>query len=349
MCVVKSWMMGFAVVSMMSGVGCMEGVAGGDGADGAMGQVVVPLVASGGDGASYRLPPGTQMILSKEGYLRQVAIDGDGPSLTVSVPPGDYLPPFVFDSAGHTTTWPLDRIEADGTTTRVEATLDPGAEFTVTEGETTSLTLQFHTKVAGVITFTLASVDVDIAIEEGAASSYRIEMAGIGMSHFLNQEVAVLPDLPPFHDLVVTAQTTSPWRLAGATTACADVRITWQSSEDQIRVIDEALDQAAPHTVCVAQLAPQLAQLSLPHTRIGPPRTDLLSGFGTVRVSSSFAVDLNVDVFDGTTLRLGALARIIQTSTQLGINFEGQREDGSFQQLANVFEFGGGHAQLTAL
>jgi hypothetical protein len=334
-------MCGFVLV-MIGGAGCL------DAAPGSTGRVTVPLVASGADGASYRLQPGTRLLLNAPSYSREIPLDGDGPSITVDVPPGDYHP-FVRDNLGRTTAFPLDRIAADGTVTLVEGTLELPAPFTVAAGETTAVTLRFHVAVSEVITFTLGAVAVDVAITETTATAYRIELAGLELDLEVDAPVSVLPELAPRHDVVITAVTGAAWRIADPTTACATATVSWQTNLDQVDVFEEAIDEAVPHELCITQFGPGFARIALALTRLGPPRSSLLARFSAVRVTTVFSLDVAADVFDGTTLRLAALATIQPAAVGLGVNFESQLEDGAFQQLTRLREAGGGHAQLTAL
>lgn len=103
------------------------------------GRMAVALTAPGASGAAYRFVP-------------------------VEVPPGD--------------AFAMTRIVADDTQTAVEAILEPSAPIIVVEGQTTPLTLRFHVVLTEDIAFAMGAVQIDVAVNEAAATSYQTELAG---------------------------------------------------------------------------------------------------------------------------------------------------------------------------
>jgi hypothetical protein len=119
------------------------------------------LVGSAPSGTVYRLREAVIMLqgpLSTQFF--ETEHDPDRTSITASVPPGDY---FVFLQEG----WFLERLNADGTATRVEATYlsDNPQFFLVRSFETTRVVLRFR---AGedVVTMDPGQVDIVIEVEE---------------------------------------------------------------------------------------------------------------------------------------------------------------------------------------
>ena len=334
---------------VIGGAGCL------DGAPEPTGRIAVPLVANGADGAAYRLPPGTRLQLVRDDYTRVVPLDGEAAFLTVEVPPGAYAPT-LLDDAGHTTTWPLIRTAADGSETRVEGTLDALAPLTVADQETTALTLQFHANLAEVITFAMGAVQVDVAVDEGVASAYRIDLTGTS----LDTSARVTNDAPFFSDFVpldsvqaarISALTTSGWRATSPSTVCADVALSHDAPDAMGRLLDEAFENGAAEVLCVQQLAPQVAQLSVRTGRIGGPRTSVLGQFGALQYAitmTAFAT-VQADVFDGTTLRLAALALALPSGMQIDLELDQLPPGGAPVHWFSVIASGGGTATLTAL
>src|SRR5215472_14573108 len=84
------------------------------------GQLRVALVARAG-GVSYRLPAGTQLdILSAD--PQSFPLDGEDGLVQVTLPSGNYGYT-LSNPNGYTTTWPLERTNADGSTVVVDAAL----------------------------------------------------------------------------------------------------------------------------------------------------------------------------------------------------------------------------------
>jgi hypothetical protein len=283
-----------------------------------LGHVAIPLTAPGAGGTTYRLPPNTFLFLSGAGFFGRFSLDDDAPSLTVDVPPGDYSVFLSFD--GDTTTWPLRRQNADGTIQTVPGTLDLTSTITVTENQTTSLVIRFH--VAGIvpITFSFGSVDVTVAVDETAASSFDFELAApaftVASAVFSDTAPAELASRLPATDstgdrYVLHAQTTSPWSLVGPNFVCADASISIDAGGNQgfIDMVTEA-PPSGTEQLCIVQSAPQFAQIFTTVLHEGTATTPLLSDLGDRQYSivHSLSGFIEADVLDGKTLHLEVLA-----------------------------------------
>lgn len=284
-----------------------------------LGHVAIPLTAPGAGGATYRLPPDTFLFLSGANFFGSFSLDDDAPSLTIDVPPGDYAVG-LFDSNGDTTTWPLRRQNADGTIQTVPGTLDLTSTITVTKNQTTSLVIRFH--VAGIvpIIFSLGSVDVTVAVDETAASSFDFDLAAPALSVasavFSDTAPAELTSRLPATDstgdrYVLHAQTTSPWSKVGPNFVCAQANISIDVGGNQgfIDMVTEA-PASGTEQLCIAQTAPQSAVILTNVLHEGTATTPLLSDLGDRQYSILHSIQTTIaaDVFDGRTLHLEVLA-----------------------------------------
>src|SRR5262245_60983227 len=146
------------VVAMLALAACAVGV-------GETGTVEVPLSTIGADGATYRLPEGSQVLLTNGEYFQYLLVDGPEASLHVEVPVGS-VNATLWNPAGYADRWPLVRELADGTTDTVMATLATPLPATVevAEGQTASIAFSFVVAQIGTISFAHGAVDISVAV-----------------------------------------------------------------------------------------------------------------------------------------------------------------------------------------
>jgi len=281
-----------------------------------VGEIAVPLTATGASGAVYRLPAGTALSLFDDPVTASFPLDGDTPSITVRVSPGTYSA-LLFTPSGIPMSWPLIRQNADGTTETVPATLDPIPPVTVVENQTASLTVRFHVASAGGITFQTGSVQVGVEVDDVPPFELTIDIPSLTTTFVGTTDAtpsALAPRLPALGSTGqryrVVARTTGPWTIASELSVCAPVT-TEINAAGQGQFTDLLAEATGSTTVqlCLSQSATGVF-LDLNFFRFGTPITPLLSDLTTQSVDVAYFVEAFVsgNVFDGTTLRLDGLA-----------------------------------------
>ncbi len=325
-----------------------------------VGSIEVPLTAPGANGATYRLPPGTLLAVASGTFGGSFPLDGDAPSLMVSLPPGIYGVS-LFNAAGYGSTWPLTRQNPDGTVETVQATLlDLVPLLTVTEGQTTPLAIRFHVATAGPIAFSHGTVLAFLEIDEADATSFQFVLDAPSLSTF---DVRPTPFAPPElaprlpspgstgQSYRVTAQTIAPWFQLGSDTVCANVSAA-ASGAGEGRWADllfeaQSADQAF---ICIRQIGPQRASIDFSTTHRGPALTPLLADLGDriYQVSYRAGGEVAADAFDGTTLHLSAITGTRPTSLSLFANIAVLDGPG-VQPWLDLFELGDASHTVTPL
>jgi hypothetical protein len=196
-------------------------------ADDTTGDVAAAITATGGDGATYRLTPGTRLTVSGTGLPSyDVGLDGDGAVVSIPVAPGNYQAS-IYHPNGYTTEWPLERT-LGGTTTIVTGELitPQPAPLTVVSQETTSFVLQFGVATAGTVTFDRGTVGVSVGVTEQPAKGFTAGADGtgnvVGTPQTDGPNAAALAALLPgagatgLH-VTVSGHLTGPWAEAGGT------------------------------------------------------------------------------------------------------------------------------------
>jgi hypothetical protein len=290
-----------------------------------VGEIAVPLTATGTSGAVYHLPPGTSLSLFNDPVLASFSLDGDTPSITVRVSPGTYSAQ-LFTQSGIPSSWPLTRQNTDGTTETVQATLDPIPSVTVIADQTAQLAIRFHVSAAGGITFQTGAVQVMIDVDEVTPFEFTIDMPSLTTTLVDTSEttppllVARLPAIDSAGQRYrLVARVTGSWTIASDATVCVPVA-TEVDAAGQAQFADLLAEATGSATVqlCLSQDATSVG-LALNFFRSGAPLTSLLSDLTTRDVDVLYVVAATVNatnVFDGTTLRLDGL-----TGTRSGTGF----------------------------
>jgi hypothetical protein len=303
-------------------VGCTEGPA-----PESIGYLSIPLTASGPGGATYHLPPVTSLFVSGVGFFGSFSLDDDAAVKTVKIPPGNYSV-FLSDANGDATVFPLMRENADGTFDTVPGTLDLTPTITVTENETTALVIRFHVPIVGPITFAVGSVDVSVAVDETAATSFDIELS----VHELTTSFVTVGDTAPTelaprlpatgdtgHSYVASMHTTGPWAFVFTGTVCVPVTGSVHAGGNQ--GFADLVAEAPPtgeQQLCIQQVTPEQAFISLSFFAAGTPTTPLLSDLPARQFFVNHGIffpQFDAMLFDGTTLRLKALEGLHTAST----------------------------------
>lgn len=345
-----------ALPLVVAGAGCTHG------APEVLGHVDIALTAPGPGGITYRLPPQTELDLFTDTFSGQFLLDGDASSLTVDVPPGDYHV-LLFNPAGYSTVWPLTRQRADGTIDTVQATRDALPMLTVTDNQTTPLAIRFHVAQAGPITFSHGSAQVFVEVDQTAATAFQLDLSGPDLTTSSVTVTALAPPelpgrLPALHSTgqryALTARTVGPWLVSGPISVCAPVQVTIDAA-GQAEFADLVTEANGEPQLCIVQFGPHDAAVSVAFFRAGKATTPLLGDLGdrsyVVVSGPGFALDANL--FDGTTLDLGAL--IGTRAVSLGIEFQIDEVSalaggGEAQRMwIQLFEDGDGTATFTPL
>jgi hypothetical protein len=324
-----------------------------------VGEISVPLTAAGSSGAVYHLPPGTSLSLFNDPVLASFSLDGDAPSVTVSVSPGTYSA-LLFTQSGVPDTWPLIRQNADGTTETVQATLDPIPSVTVVADQTVPLTIHFHAAPAGGgITFQTGAVQVMIDVDDVPPFEFTIDMPSLTTT-FIDTSEATPPVLPSRLPALgsagqsyrVVARTTGRWTIGADATVCVPVTTAFEASGQQLFVdlLAETTGSVAVQ-LCLSQVGTSVG-LDLNFFRSGTPLTPLLSDLTTREVDVLYVAEAIVDaanVFDGTTLRLD---RLTGTRSGTGLVFgdiQALRSDNTFERWFDIEEDGAATVTLSPL
>lgn len=285
------------------------------------GYITVPLTAPGAGGATYRMPPNSQLNLSQGGQLvAAFGLDDNAMSQTVEVTPGDYSVSLT-DPAGDTMVWPLTRTNADGTTETVQGLLDLRRTISVADHQTTPLVIRFHVATIGPIAFSVGAIEVSVEVDEFPAAAFdfaitpRTAMSAGFVLVGPNAPDALAPRLPAQGAVgdgyALTAHTTGPWSVATSDLVCAPATATVSATGNPGFV---SLLAEAPPTqfdqICIEQAGPRQAILFMSFFRTGAATTPLLSDLGDHEYFVGHAVSAQVaaDVFDGSTLDLRPLS-----------------------------------------
>lgn len=336
-------------VSVATSAGCVQSPT-----PGPVGSINVSLIAADGDGATYRLPPGSALTLGKSGdnVVGIVSLDGGnggpgaapGPtSQTIEVAAGDYAIGLI-DTARDTTVWPLTRIHPDGTTDIVQGVLDLSPTLTVADHQTTPLVIRFHVATAAPITFASGDIDVSVQVDETAATGFDFAISAQGLvaktvSVGENAPAALAARLPAQNDATdsytVSGHTTSPWARRTASTVCA-FQVTASASamgnQGFIELVAEA-PTIGEQGLCIEQVGPGQASLTMHTGHLGTAATSLLSDLGDHEYMLDHTVQIAVaaDLFDGTTLDLRPLLGAHPASVNVFGDISAQSTSSEFQ------------------
>lgn len=302
--------------------------------DAETGQVSVPLVTTGSDGAQYALPAGSYLEIYNDTFYDQFSLDGDFTQLAVSLPTGDYQVQLSHPS-GYSDEWPLLRTDGGGTTTVTAALLTPmPVPVTILEDDTTSLVLSFQVPELPVIVFGQGSLLVDAEVELGEASGILVAWEGgfvVTSATFYPAAPAGLSSLMPGAatgstiDFSTTFRVTGPWVVAAANTVCAPAIVETRASNDP-GVSDFLEEVLTSPQFCLSQDAPDVASAQLVGFRAGAPRTASFASLGSsyqfVAIPSVTLMD-SINFFDGSTFDLRALVGINVGSGGLSMRIRG--------------------------
>jgi hypothetical protein len=309
------------------------------------GTIEATLTAVGPDGATYALSPSAflQLTWTNEGGLQNQALlfNSTSPTQSFSVAPATYTAT-LFNAT------PLTRI-ADSGPTSVSATLvDPQPyKFTVTAGQTTSLTLHYTITGIGDLTFSTGTVSTHLQVDAATASPGHLLVQGSGsVSPGLNGpsglNMALASSGPVALSYSITATLTSPFA-AGIESTCANITGTVSASTDSsgndpnyAAFFDEA--SGGNGVVCIydANSPAFPGQVVVFLERFGAPQTSaMISALGAAaQPGEGFAVQVigspTPPLYDGATLHLSQFSQPLTfpgfevsvqyqpTNTQLG-------------------------------
>jgi hypothetical protein len=285
------------------------------------GSVTVAIVATGAHGATYRLPAGTTLQLENQSFGSAVALDGPGASISVEVPPGDYTPS-LRHPIGYTTTWPLERERADGTTEIVAGRLVLPVSVTVEANLATDLVVKFVVTSGEIVEFSHGSIDATVDVEETTAASYDLtgDAALVTTSATVRTNAAppdIIARLPQTgtagYGVNYTINFTGPFSQRGFSIACGvrqSLVILGAGHPGFVDLMTESLG-AVQVEVCVSAIDATHVETTIGIERGGAATTTSFSDLGDRQCEFDTLLDAVVEirepVFDGQTLDLEAL------------------------------------------
>ncbi len=207
------------------------------------GRAEVALVGAGADGRHYRLTDGTRLEVRDGDFFETFSLDGNTASIAIDLPVGEYQVRLVHPS-GYTDSWPLIRIDADGTEVfGISGTLltPQPMSVTIAADDTTSLSLVFRVPLSGTITFASGSLEVSAEVDEVEADGAALLFDAEGVSIAAATVFAAAPDsLDTFWPVqgtnglsAVMAGSLGKWKLQSTTRVCADLAVdTYGATDD---------------------------------------------------------------------------------------------------------------------
>jgi hypothetical protein len=305
----------------------------------ASGAVESAITAVGPDGATYSLPSGTTLTLvstANPNTAYSFPVDGAASSEAYSIPAGAY-------SATLSSVTFLNRSGDAGPTTAVTATLtDPQPyQVNVFAGQTTDLTFHFSLATGGTITFSTGTVntDVSVAFDAGAAN-------GVGATFQLNLISQGVGSGVGTLSGTLTFQVTGPFVPAvGDVCAPISAPVLTAGSNDAAWFYVEGASQSGNGSICFAGGADASGTYVDPIGGItvgkwsgafavmfadATPSWGSIPGAGGFSGSAAYLYQgtLPVGVFDGASLKLGALSAPASSN---GASFT--ENNGSWSQL----------------
>jgi hypothetical protein len=268
-----------------------------------LGSVGLAVVATGSDGATYRLTPGTRIGLFREApqFIWDQSLDGDSSVVTIRLPPGTYLAE-IFHDTGYTTTWPLERT-LGGETTTVMADLLTAQPATVAVAANASTSLIFEFRLpTGPVTFGRGNLDVSINVADPATSfdsSFTTSDLAV-TSVFVASEgphaAALTSALPTAGTsglgVSISMALTGPWQEGGGdealTSICAPVTVTQNVGTGHAGFADAIAEAGhgdapgflfGPASVCVFDYG-TFNRIRFRTSRAGAGETATFSGIG---------------------------------------------------------------------
>ncbi len=303
----------------------------------AAGTVELALSTTGADGAVYGFPEGTYLQLNTTHFSEWVLLTGAETVLRKELAAGAYTANLWFQDGNVQ----LVRTEG-GSTSLVDAewTNTPPVALSITDGQTTPLTLQFATEELGALAFGTGTLEVvaEVDVREVAqatsavisgATNLSFEQYGDGAAAY-----ATALDVDQAVDLAFSLgfQASSDWYQIGTTSVCQAGTVAEAASGGG--GLDLRLQQllGASATLCVINQG-AADEVSLSVNRYGAPPAG----------QEGFLPDLDYgfygslygfvgDVFDGTTLEQVEL----QNATLSNGNFFHMVYDLLGEQLATV-------------
>jgi hypothetical protein len=298
------------------------------------GQVGVALVATS-DGATYRLPAGTQVDLNSGQFDLVEHLDGNTPEIDVAVPPGTYTATLFDGNFDTPATWPLDQIDnagnVIGTVTATLLTATP-VSLAVVADRTSSLVFSFSIPTGGTINFARGTVAVTVSFMQQQAQSFAFDASAsltVVASAVSNGSLAGLVPPPGTAGLSVEVggPITGPWVEVGGEagddanlfSVCAPPHITMQNASGNTAFDDfigelgtgnDPISLFGPASLCVADDGVQnIIRVRL--SRVGAPETPTYGvlGLGTFQFRLILQAVLPHRAYDyaGHTLDLSQL------------------------------------------
>ncbi len=288
-----------------------------EGGDG-YGSIGSAITATGSDGATYRLPDdsGIQVIgVSPNTFNDTYSLDGDAATITVDVPVGSYGV-YLFSPQAMGPDWQLERTNPDMTTETVAATLVTPipVDVTVLENQTSNVVFQFQVADGGTVVFAQGSLSVSIDVDVSETDNGRASFVG----SLTTDDIFVDgPVDPAFFPLVgeqvfqgVEVVVNGDWTQQSSTRVCAPAFLAGGSGSHQgpFDTLVEIIQVGGTSQLCLT------AFMGVTHAeyrgeRQGAPVSVTWSGIAPeIHWYKNTVATLPVQVFDGETLDLGALA-----------------------------------------
>ncbi len=280
-----------------------------------VGQVELTIVAVDSEGNTWKLPEGTDLYVYAGSFADSLSLDGDAAVQSFSLPAGDYEWD-LFNLGVSGPEWPLERIDPQNNVETIMATLvnpQPGV-FSIFEGDTTSLTLEFDAAVGGSITFAKGTVDVSVEVETNEVVGGDFQCGGVVEASLADASVGTppellsrLPSVGSVFDLTLLGHIDGPWEMTSSDKVCAHVDIDGIGSPHS-GVIDILSESSTGTFAAICLHTSGIAEIHAFGSQ--PPTTATFNDLGLANLSASTLVfaQLPAPAFDGETLDLSILA-----------------------------------------
>ncbi len=295
-------------------LGCGEG---GQGPREEFSRVSLALAAAGPDGRTYRLPPQAAFDISGgDGSVNSLSIGGSEANLLFTLPVGNYIGQARDRSASGDpagVSWQLVRVNGDGTTSPVSATLhEPSHAFIVSAGTTTHVVLHYTVHGVGDVVFVTGRVDLSVAVDMDQRPATGGHLQGtlavasqiLGSNDGLN--AAVGAPVGTTVPVSIKFKLAGPWmhRINSVCNTLSAVMVTADGAPAGLGAWLSELVSPSSSSLCIFESG----FVSLVLSRSGPARSSLASELSGGHVFSlSLFGNGPTGIWDGTTLALSKL------------------------------------------
>jgi hypothetical protein len=282
-----------------------------------VGTLTAALATTGSDGAVYKFPAGSTLLVQSDTFAQNLALDGADSSLSLRIPAGTFTASF--------SPAPLQLEKTVGASTAlVNATLlnTLPLTFVVVENQTTTLDLKFQVQGLGDITFSPGQLLVTLSVVKVDGTASRTVTQGSTTVTDVSFDPSASPaaksllgvnvgDAP---GLGVTFQTSGTWRLANSASACISgqvVSVSFPGGTGFGARMAEELNGTGDF--CVIDFG-ATDTITLRVDNFTTPADQTATLPSTYDFALALSAPLTSDIFDGVNLRQSALESITQST-----------------------------------